>query len=118
MAYPRLPDGKPVLPLQVPGPSTAGRRRPRDVSRSLACALGAVMSNFAMLNVWLSLLIVLLAAIVLRNVVFGESRPGSRPGSLLSCQQETAFVYCRVLAGRALRRPRVFSRSGVVEHAV
>ena len=68
-----------------------GDRAPRDVSRSLACALGAVMSNFAMLNVWLSLLIVLLAAIVLRNVVFGESSDQRipDPGSLLSCQQET-----------------------------
>jgi len=58
-----------------------GDGAPRDVSRSLACALGAVMSNFAMLNVWLSLLIVLLAAIVLRNVIVGESwttDPGPR----------------------------------------
>ncbi len=88
-----------------------GEGAPRDVSRSLACALGAVMSNFAMLNVWLSLVIVLLAAIVLRSVVFGESRtpdPGPRIPAVLPAGTRRSFTAVFWLA--ALFAALVFSQ--------
>lgn len=58
-----------------------GERVPSEASRALAFALGAVMSNFALLNVWLSVFGVILAAFVLRNMGLREVRipdPGCR----------------------------------------
>ncbi len=48
-----------------------GENGTRDASRALAFMLGAVMSNFALLNVWLSIVGVLLAAFIIRNARFG-----------------------------------------------
>jgi hypothetical protein len=48
--------------------------RVSEASRALAFALGAVMSNFALLNVWLSVFGVILAAFVLRNMGLSELR--------------------------------------------
>jgi hypothetical protein len=73
----------------------------------MAFACSAVMSNFALLNVWLAIFGVLLVAFVVRNGSLSEARiPIPHHGLRLRLRDpgvpDSAAVRCRALRGRGV----------------